>query len=118
MPVINPEIQRVLQAAGVGRPQLDPTSPNGTIKDQLDQNGLDITTMLGELSNIIMQSGSEVVKISAIEKVLKMHGALKENQAPPPVPINIIINDPGKPEGLNPILMPRGVVLDTTDKVQ
>lgn len=111
MPIINPEIQRVLAAAGL--PSRTPESPNSTLKESLDNSGLDITSLLSNLACIINESGSEVVKISAIEKALKMHGALKENQAPPPVPINIIINDPGRPEGINPILIPRDLNLIT-----
>lgn len=114
MPIITPEkgIHRVLEAAGLAKP----SSVGATLKESLDESGLSIPEMLDKLSTIIQESGADVVKLNAIEKVLKMHGALKENQAPPPVPINIIINDPHRPEGANPILFPRELI--TSERVQ
>ena len=113
MPILSPETNRVLQALNQNKPQ----ESNSTLKDSLDNQGLGIDALLSELATVVFSGGSDITKLSAIEKALKMHGALKENQAPPPVPINIIINDPHKPENsVLPILIPRGVEL--SDKVQ
>lgn len=83
-------------------------SKKGTadIKELLDESGLSLEDTLGKLKELRDFSESEQTKIRINEAVLKMHGVMKEEGSSIPT-INIIIQDPNAPAGINPILLPR-----------
>jgi hypothetical protein len=102
MPILSPEIQRVLRTAGLKK-------DNETIQEKLDSSGLGLTETLELLAEIAQTSTNESVRIRAAETVLKLHGVLKD-QAPPPPSITIVINDGKDTPSTNPILLPRQLI--------
>ena len=107
MPLIRPEIQKVLRAAG-----LDSSSPprdGETIIDKLDQAGLTDTAIAEALTEIALHDGSSSLRKAAIDTALKVKGALKET--PPQIPSFTIILQPAAADSpipaTNPILFPR-----------
>ncbi len=114
MPLLSPEIskiQKVLNNAGLG-PKKDQT-----ILERLeDSQSLNIQSSLDSLGEIMENGETGAIRLRAIETVLKLHGVLKDAQAPPPS-ITIIIKDASGNEtnGINPILIPR---TQTPQKIQ
>ncbi len=121
MPLMRPEVQEVLRAAGL--------APGATSKDtrplteKLDAAGLSLDETLEELAIILKSTGNDSLRLRAAETVLKAHGALKESQPAAPS-FTIVIQEslgngalvqplPGVeniPNGVNPILLPRQLI--------
>lgn len=104
MPILKPEIQKALRVAGLAKETVD-----SSLSDKLELRGLSLDSTLEVLFDLVHNSSNEVIKRQAVDTVLKLHGVLKEQAAPPPS-ITIVINDSKSevtPEGLNPILIPR-----------
>lgn len=103
MPLMNPNIQKALQVAGLEKKKGEDSS----LTEKLNEENLGLSPLLGHLSDLILGAGNESTKMRAIEAALKMHGVLKDQAAPPPS-ISIIINDPQSTQfAVNPILIPR-----------
>lgn len=85
--LLKPEIEKALGAAG-----LIDNGPDSSLTKKLDDAGLDIDTTLQELAILVRKAESEHLRHSAIQTILKLHGALRNDQAPSEVStINIII---------------------------
>lgn len=104
MPLIKPEVQKVLKEAG-----LLSSKTSTSVIEQLNDAGLtdeSIAEGLSELAN----SRNETLRLRALETALKVKGALKDT--PPVVPSFTVViqnssHDLSKTEGVNPILFPR-----------
>ena len=111
MPIIRPEVQKVLRTAGLMEDKAQ--NPDATIIDQLNQVGLDDENIAKELSNLALNSNNEALKLRALETAMKARGTLKD--AAPQIPSFTIIiqNSEQEPRdfsathGVNPILFPR-----------
>ena len=121
MPLIRPEVQEVLRAAGLApEASKKDTRP---LSDKLDAAGLSIEETLEELAILVKSSGNESLRARCLETVLKAHGALKET-APAAPSFTIVIQESlgngalaqplqgvtNLPEGVNPILLPRQLI--------
>jgi hypothetical protein len=108
MPLIKPEIQKILRESG-----LDKSSDREcTVDEQLNLSGLSNEAVADELSHLALNSQNEALRLRALETVLKVRGALKEQpQAVPSFTIIIQNSSPDltKTGGVNPILFPRVV---------
>lgn len=100
MPLLRPEIDKVLKSAGIG--SFDETS----LSKRMAEHGLGLGDTIGRLSDITENADSDAVRLRAIDTALKMHGVLKET-GNVIVPVTIIINDPQSTFKVNPILIPR-----------
>lgn len=109
MPLLSPNIQAALHAAGLADSSNSSAPPD--IKKQLDRSGLSTEEILSQLQQEMTNGETSASRIRAAELGLKAHGFLKETAIPLPS-INIIINDPGSPKGVNPILVPREISVD------
>jgi hypothetical protein len=91
MPLIKPEIQKVLRHVGLSdRPE--PSSENCSFSEKLDQAGLSNDEIAEELVQLAKNSGNEVLRLRALETALRVKGALRESaqtQAPPTFHITI-----------------------------
>lgn len=111
MPLMRPEVQKILRAAGLGTEEKS-SSQDSPLAQRLDAAGLSLDDTIDTLASIINSTGNESLKLNAVRDVLKMHGALKETSPAPPS-FTIIIQDTseaptsGLPSGVNPILLPR-----------
>lgn len=112
MPLMKPEIQKVLRAAGLAKEASNPDTP---LSEKLDAAGLSVDELLEELAHLAKNSGNEALRLKAVETSLKAHGALKDS-APQVPSFTIVIQDSGgqlpsqSPETnstVNPILLPR-----------
>ena len=107
MPLMKPEIQEVLRAAGLAKDQPKTDAP---LTEKLNAAGLGLSETLDEIASIVKGSGNEALRFRALETVLKAHGALKES-IPPPPSFTIVIQDtlpnPSQTPSVNPILLPR-----------
>lgn len=107
MPIIKPEIQKVLRTAGLLNEQ---SSEDLSVEESLTQAGLDTASIASELSDLALRSNNEALRLRAIETALKIKGALKE-QTPVIPSFTIIIQgsttDLSKTNGINPVLFPR-----------
>lgn len=106
MPLLKPDIQRVLQNAGLVKERSD-----NDIVDILDEHNLDKQSLLRKLSDISEDAQNDHTKLRALELAFKLHGLLKD-QPPVPTTVNIVINDPSEKsnkvvQSVNPILIPR-----------
>lgn len=116
MPLIKPELQKALRAAGLASPESassEESSDKSSFQLQLERAGLGLEDTLQELSNISKTSVSEHLKLRSIETVLKLHQVLKEQPAAQIPAINIIIQDSNSDailEGTNPIFLPRQLI--------
>ena len=105
MPLIKPEIQKILREAG-----LEKVPGTGTVDEQLNLSGLSNEALADELTKLALSSGNEALRLRAIETVLKVRGALKESPSLVPSFTIVIQNsspDLSKTGGINPILIPR-----------
>jgi hypothetical protein len=75
VPIIKPEIQRVLRASGLEREQ----APEGTIGDRLNEAGLSVSDIAEELAGIAKGSSNEALRLRALESAMKAHGVLKDS---------------------------------------
>ena len=101
MPILKPEIQAALRAAG-----LAPQDQNRSLTEELDASGLSVRETLDTVTSIMIHGESDHTRLRAAELSLKARGVLKDAAAPIPS-ITIVINDPLAPRGINPILIPR-----------
>lgn len=105
MPLIKPEVQKILRESG-----LEPKERTGTVDEQLNVAGLSNEALADELTHLALNSSNEALRLRALETALKVRGALKE-QAPVIPSFTIIIQnsspDLSKTGGVNPILFPR-----------
>jgi len=112
MPLIRPEVQKVLRSAGLVGQDKELGSPDGesTMSDQLTQAGLTDLSIADELKNLALHSNNEGMRLRALETALKVKGALKDQPISLPT-FNIIIQssdiDLAPTKGVNPILFPR-----------
>lgn len=98
-------LNEILAEEGIG--QSKPIPKDADLQTRMQAKGLGIDEMLSELREIVINGETDNVKLSAIEKALKMAGALKEQPTGPQVSFTVIIRD--AMEGVNPILIPREV---------
>ena len=115
MPLINPEIQKALRAAGLGN---DTTSTESgecsPVETHLQNAGMGLEEAVNELAHLAKNSGSEALRLRAIEDTLKLHKVMKEDGPALPT-INIMIMEaPGADkrtvEGVNQIFLPRELI--------
>jgi hypothetical protein len=105
VPILKPDIQRVLQQAGLEKSEeVDMTS-------LLESNNLDKGTLLDRLRDLIECGENESTRIRALELSLKLHGLLKD-VIPTPASVTILIKDPSDKSssaisGVNPVVLPR-----------
>ena len=107
MPIVKPEIQKILRASG-----LDSTkeqSDESSISEKLEAAGLSDERLAELLTDIASGSANEGIRLRAIETGLKVRGALKES-APAAPSFTIVIQsaNPSSPQHeVNPIMFPR-----------
>jgi hypothetical protein len=100
VPILKPDIQKALQAAGIAK------NDEENLNNLLRSSNLDKEQLLDGLSEIVQSAESEAIKLRAIELSFKLHGVLRE-QAPTPANITIVINDPDNKSTVNPVVLPR-----------
>lgn len=108
MPLIKPEVQKILREAGLEKEPR--TKPNGTVDENLSLAGLSNESIAEELTHLALNSSNESLRLRALETALKVRGALKET--PPVLPSFTIVIQNSSPDlaktgGVNPILIPR-----------
>ena len=109
MPLMKPEIQRVLRTLDtVSNSSRSSDESPGSLVSLLDRAGLSLEDCLSGLADIAHGGDTSNVKKSALDTALKLHGVLKD-QAPPPPSVTIVIQDPDNAGLDNPILLPRGI---------
>jgi hypothetical protein len=107
MPILKPEIQNALRAAGLV------TDKEDSLEALMERNKLSKEDVLSTLGFLMENAGSDQTKLRAAENALKILGLLKDT--PTTVPnISITIVDGKSPEGVNPILLPREIRLKET----
>lgn len=124
MPIMKPEVQRVLRAAGL-KPENKEPKEDVTLEGQLGEF-LSVEETLENLASMAKNSASDAIRLRALETALKLYGALKEST--PQLPhFTIIINDGSVSEksqvqvlaktgnGVNPIFVPRQISLEDKD---
>ena len=109
MPLLNPNIQNALAAAGIV--EKDGVTPD--IKKQLERAGLSTAEILEQIQVEMSQADSSANRLRAAELALKVHGLMKESAQTLPS-ITIVINDSEAPtsKSVNPILLPREISID------
>jgi hypothetical protein len=108
MPILKPEIQAALRTSGLL------SHENQTLEESLNSSGLTLDSTLSTISQIQEFSGNESARLRAAELSLKARGFLRE-QAPTIPSITFIIQDSHAPKGVNPILIPRELLLESED---
>lgn len=106
MPLIKPEVQKVLRKAGLKEPESEKLSVN----ENLDIAGLSNEAIAEELTRLALNSNNEALKLRALETALKVRGALKEAETALPQFTIIIQNSDNSTvehHGINPIVFPR-----------
>lgn len=105
MPLIKPEVQRILRKAGLK----DQESENRSVDENLNLAGLSNEAIAEELTRLALNSQSESLKLRALETALKVRGALKETSQAPQFTIIIqnADNSTSQVPEVNPILFPR-----------
>lgn len=106
--LMKPNLQAVLRESGFSPSE---KVEKGSLSEQLDEAGLSLNQALGELAFLVRNTQNDSLKKSALETVLRLHGALKEQAAPLPT-VTIVIKDPtgslsADKDGVNPIVLPR-----------
>lgn len=121
MPLIKPEIQKVLRDAGLlKKSSTEESAPELTLQDRFEAAGFGVQDTIEELVGIAKNSGNEGIRLRAIEASLKVQGMLKEKDVQALPSFTIVIQPPatgssesllnlhpGLPQGVNPILLPR-----------
>ncbi|MGH7239549.1 MAG: hypothetical protein ACREHG_05730 [Candidatus Saccharimonadales bacterium] len=107
MPILKPEIQKVLQSAGL------PTQ-NSDFDQALEFAGLSDTEILGQLSHEMSNGDTSASRIRAVELALKAKRRLTDNAGAQIPSVTIVINDAfgdgsANTQRVNPILIPRKV---------
>lgn len=110
MPLIKPEIQKILRQAGLEKDRR--SKDDTTMEDRLNSAGLDSEAVAEELTALALRSNNEALRLRALETALKVKGALKEQPTQVPT-FTIVIQNSSKnldeTQGVNPILFPRQV---------
>lgn len=108
MALLRPDVQKILEEAGIAAERPSPLSDD--VNSKLINHGFSFDDDLSRLSDIADNSKSEALRLKATELSIKMKGLLKDQVAPPPS-CTIIINDSSAVQklvnGVNPILVPR-----------
>lgn len=122
MPLIRPEIQNILRAAGLAPEATQ--SDTRPLSEKLDAAGLSLSETLEELASLARNSNNESLRAKVLTDIARMHGALKDT-APAPPSFTIVIQEnsslqspessvyptsqqaAGVPSNVNPILLPR-----------
>jgi hypothetical protein len=113
MPLIKPEVQKILREAGLTKDSGGDYSEDLTLEGHLTEAGLSSNAIAENLSNIALHSGNDNLRLRALETALKIKGALKEQVTELPNFTIVIQNtspnsqDLSKTGGVNPILFPR-----------
>jgi hypothetical protein len=107
MPLIKPEVQKVLKEAGLIKKDQDQIR---SINETLTDSGLSDENIADELTSLALHSNNEGLRLRALETALKVKGALKET--PPVIPsFTVVINNSNKDlsntAGFNPTVFPR-----------
>lgn len=107
MALIKPEVQKILRAAGLERPE---KADDLYVHQHLNNTGLSNERIAEELTSLAINSGSDHLRLRAIETALKVKGALRD--VTPVAPnFTIIIQNSGqdfnRTNGINPIIFPR-----------
>lgn len=107
MPLIRPEVQKILREAGLVK---DPAAAL-SLEDQLSEAGLSSETLAENLVGLALRSGNDGIRLRALETALKVKGALKETATALPNFTVVIQNyshqELSKTSGANPIIFPR-----------
>jgi hypothetical protein len=115
MPLIKPEVQRILRESGLE----GSSSLKGSVDEHLNSAGLNNEALAEELTSLALNSNNEALRLRALETALKVKGALKE-QTPALPSFTIVIQnsspDLSKSGGVNPILFPRSSFSLSTNK--
>lgn len=108
MPIIKPEIQKVLRTAGL---LPEERAESSTIHEGLESAGLTTEAIADELTSLALRSNNEALRLRALETALKVKGALKDTPAQIPNFTVIIQSSAGeelsKTQGVAPHLFPR-----------
>lgn len=99
MPILKPEIQKVLNSVG-----LSSKNPSD-LTEQLDGAGLSLESTLSTVSHIMDHGDSDTIRLNAANTALKLHGLMRDQPAQAPS-VTIVIRDTDAP-AVNPILVPR-----------
>jgi hypothetical protein len=123
MPLIKPEIQRVLRQAGLSDRPSPEESSDTSFSSKLDRAGLSTDEIAEELTVLAKSSGNESLRLRALESAMKAHGILKDiPQGAAPSFTVVIQSAPGAPtegqDALNRILFPRVSLSSTPREVQ
>lgn len=107
MPLIKPEVQKVLKEAGLLKKD---GVIDRTINETLVDSGLSDENIAEELTNLALHSNNESLRLRALETALRVKGALKDT--PPVIPqFTVVIQNSSKDLkdtlGLSPTLFPR-----------
>lgn len=105
MPVLtnNPEINKALVAAGLTK------AADDSEIDLYEKHELSDEDVIMKLSSMASGAGSEALRLRALELAMKAKKMLTNDLGVSSTNINIIIQDPNGPKGINPILIPREV---------
>lgn len=109
MPIIKPEVQKVLRSAGL-LPE-EKSEAGGTMNEGLESAGLTTEAIADELTALALRSSNEALRLRALETALKVKGALKDT--PVTVPSFTVViqtnedHDLGQTHGVSPNLFPR-----------
>lgn len=110
MPIIKPEVQKILRTAGLIEDRSEISEDSLNMDQQLSISGLNGESIAEELTNLALHSQNESLRLRALETALRVKGALKDQPAQLPT-FNIVIQgsstDLSKTEGVNPIIFPR-----------
>lgn len=104
MPIIEHGVQAALRQAGIIKDESElPTD----LTSRLERKNLDLDSTLLHLHDIVNGADTSAVKLRAVDTILKLHGVLKDQAAPPPSVTFVIQGGEVNNQGLNPILIPR-----------
>lgn len=107
MPILKPEIQNALRAAGLVSDKED------SLDSLLEKHNLSKDKVLETLGFLMENAGADQTRLRAAENALKILGLLKD--VPTTVPnISITIVDGQSKAGFNQILLPREIRLKET----
>lgn len=115
MPIIKPEVQKVLREAGLVK-KIESSDSIDTI---LSESGLSKSEVIEELSSLARSSSNETLRLRALELAMKAHGLLKNDNAAVQVPNFTIVfqKDVVGDHDVNPILIPRELRKEEKDGI-
>ena len=106
MPLLTPNISEALKSVGIGG-----SSGKDTSDDLWARAGLSDEEVIQDIANFKDNAASEPLRLKALETNMKAKKMLQSDNPVGNVSFQIVINDPGGPQGPNPILIPREVKL-------